>query len=211
MIDGSLALPLVRAVAAQYPALLQINTADSCYQFTTHVLAKLKAEGYAGWGYVGKTAPEGQFRPSVGFPRQAGPYTITGVSHDAIASPSQRVDLLGGGNDGPDPIGSPATPQWLEIPPENWRPNNPIIPFEGTAPPVTPPAPVVPPYPGDPVFDQIGVVLFADYAQAGQPPNPGMGRWFGRTTFDYLAGMPMADSIKKHRAEWREALGLPPL
>ena len=76
-----------------------------------------------------------------------------------------------------------------------------------TAPPV--PQPSLPPYPGDPVFDEIGVVLFADYALAGQAPNPGMGRWFGRTTYDYLAGMPMADSIAKHRAEWRAVLGLP--
>jgi len=146
----------------------------------------------------------------VGFPRQVGPYTITGVSHDAIGNATQRVDLLGGGNDGPDPLGSPASPQWLEIPPEHWRPNNPIIPFDGEVPPpVPPPAPVMPPFPGDEVFDQIGVVLFADYALAGQVPNPGMGRWMGRTVYDYLAGMPMADSIAKHRAEWRAALGLP--
>lgn len=77
--------------------------------------------------------------------------------------------------------------------------------------PPIPPAPVLPPYPGDPVFDQIGVALFADYALAGQAPNPGMGRWFGRTVYDYLAGMSMADSIAKHRAEWRQVLGLPPL
>jgi hypothetical protein len=73
----------------------------------------------------------------------------------------------------------------------------------------TPPAPSLPTYPGDEVFDQIGVALFADYARAGQPPNPGMGRWFGRTTFDYLAGMPMEQSLAKHRAEWKAALGLP--
>lgn len=81
-----------------------------------------------------------------------------------------------------------------------------------TAPPV--PQPSLPPYPGDPVFDEIGVVLFADYALAGQPPNPGMGRWFGRTTYDYLAGMSMEDSIEKHRngpGGWREVLGLPPI
>lgn len=80
----------------------------------------------------------------------------------------------------------------------------------GSAPtPAPPPAPVFPPYPGDAVFDEIGVALFADYALAGQPPNPGMGRWFGRTVYDYLAGMSMADSIAKHRKEWRAALGLP--
>lgn len=202
-------IEIVRDVAKQYPALLTINTNASCYAFITHVLARLKAEGYAGWGYVGKTNGEGQYRPPIGFPRQVGPYVITGVSHDAIGSANQRVDLLGGGNDGPDPLGTPAQPQWMDIPPEHWRSNNPIIPFDGPVVPVPPPAPVLPPYPGDPVFDEIGSALFADYAQAGQPPNAGMGRWLGRTVYDYLAGMSMADSITKHRAEWRAALGLP--
>lgn len=63
-------------------------------------------------------------------------------------------------------------------------------------------------YPGDETFDQIGAILWADYAEAGRVPDAAVGRWFGRTTFDYLAGMSMADSIKKHRAEWRSALGL---
>lgn len=67
------------------------------------------------------------------------------------------------------------------------------------------------------MFDDIGIILFADYAEANKLrpndpntlPNPGMGRWFGRTTYTYLAGMPMADAIIKHRKEWRAALGLP--
>lgn len=63
-------------------------------------------------------------------------------------------------------------------------------------------------YPGDQSFDEVGVALFADYAEAGRVPDAQMGRWIGRTTFDYLSGMTMADSIKKHRAEWRSALGL---
>ena len=75
------------------------------------------------------------------------------------------------------------------------------------------PEPVYPPYPGDAVFDQVGVVLFADYAAAGQAPNPQMGRWFGRTIYDWLATVePTLDaSITKHRREWRAILGLPPL
>jgi hypothetical protein len=63
-------------------------------------------------------------------------------------------------------------------------------------------------YPGDAAFDEIGTLLFADYAEAGRLPDSQVGRWIGRTTFDYLAGMTMSDSIKKHRAEWRSALGL---
>lgn len=65
------------------------------------------------------------------------------------------------------------------------------------------------PYPGDQYGTQIGDVLFADYAEAGQAPNPGMGVWFLRTTYDYVAGLPIDAAIAKHRAEWRRALGLP--
>jgi len=71
-----------------------------------------------------------------------------------------------------------------------------------------PPAPSLPAYPGDAMFDKVGALLFADYAQAGRVPDPQVGRWFGRTIYDYLAGMTLDDSIKKHRAEWRSALGL---
>lgn len=71
-----------------------------------------------------------------------------------------------------------------------------------------PPAHVTPPYPGDDVFDAIANVLFADYAESGQAPNAGMGRWFGRTVYDWLAGntKTLDESIKKHRAEWLELL-----
>ena len=64
------------------------------------------------------------------------------------------------------------------------------------------------PYPGDEAFDEIGMILWADYAEAGRVPDAQVGRWFGRTIYDYLTGMTMADSIDKHRAEWRTALGL---
>lgn len=73
------------------------------------------------------------------------------------------------------------------------------------------PSPTLPPYPGDAVFDAIGVALFADYALALQAPNPGMARWIGRCVYDYLAGMPMDQAIHKHRNGWRAVLGLPPL
>ena len=66
----------------------------------------------------------------------------------------------------------------------------------------------LPPYPGDAAFDAIGVTLWADYAEAGRVPDSQVGRWFGRTTYDYLAGMTLDASIEKHRAEWRTALGL---
>lgn len=86
-------------------------------------------------------------------------------------------------------------------------------PVGGEPVPIPEPVPEVPPYPGDPVFDAVGVALFADYAHAGNAPDPQMGRWFGRTIYDWLAGVtPTLDaSIAKHRADWRAALGLPPL
>lgn len=78
-----------------------------------------------------------------------------------------------------------------------------------TPPPAPTPAPSLPGYPGDPVFDQVGVAIWADYALAGQATNPAVGRWFGRVIYDYLAGLPMDQSMAKHRAEWRAVLGLP--
>ena len=215
-------LPLVRQIAAEHPGLLRTNTGETCYAFITLVLARMKAEGHVGWGYVGKTEGEGQYRPVAGFPRQVGPYTITGVSHDAIASPTQRVDLLGGGNDGPEPFPAPASPIWLDIPPEHWRPNNPIIPFDGAPlPPVliVPPPPVVPSYEalgGDAFFrSAVGVPLAADMALAGQTLNDGSSVWFARTIYSllvaHLKGGPVDPDaiVKKHRNEWRQVLGLP--
>lgn len=70
--------------------------------------------------------------------------------------------------------------------------------------------PVKPPYPGDPVFDAVGVALFADYARAGNAPDPQMGRWFGRVIYDWLSGnvASLEASVAKHRAEWKALLGI---
>jgi hypothetical protein len=135
-------------------------------------------------------------------------YKGEGPGHDPTNNntPITVIDVIGA-------AGSPnAYPTWQvfdNLPgPGAW--------VSPTASPVSPsvpppaPAPVLPGYPGDEVFDQIGAQLFADYAEAGQSPNAGMSRWFGRTTHDYLAGMSMTQSLAKHRAEWRAALGLPP-
>lgn len=76
------------------------------------------------------------------------------------------------------------------------------------------PSPIKP-YPGDQVWDAVGVTLFGDYALAGQAPNPQMGRWFGRTIWDATEGdatgtvLSIEASIEKHRKEWRAILGLP--
>ncbi len=76
--------------------------------------------------------------------------------------------------------------------------------------PTCPPQITIPGYAGDAAFDQVGAVLFADYAEAGQAPNEGMGRWLARTIYDWIAGntKTLQASIEKHRGEWRSALGL---
>ena len=63
-------------------------------------------------------------------------------------------------------------------------------------------------YPGDEFGTIIGDILFEDYLVARQDPNSGMGVWFLRTVYDYLTGMSLDESIKKHRKEWRKILGL---
>ena len=63
---------------------------------------------------------------------------------------------------------------------------------------------------GDETGTRIGDALFADYAEAGQTPNSGMGVWFFRTTYDAIATGNINASLAKHRREWREILGLPP-
>lgn len=79
--------------------------------------------------------------------------------------------------------------------------------------PEPPAQPTYPPYPGDGAFNELGAVLFGDYAAAGQGPNSQMGQWFGRATYDWLVKNEptLAASIAKHRKEWRSLLGLPPL
>lgn len=214
--------PIVRQVALEHPELLRTNTAATCFRFVQLVLARANDPR---WGHVGKTAGEGQYTPPGFMPRDVkgrdgNLYRITGVSHDAIFyhdGPIElQVDLLGGGNDGPDPLGTPAIPQWNVIPQQYYRVNNPwlpAIPIEGGNPapaPVCPVCKTIPGYAGDEIFDAIALKLFADYAEAGQSPNVGMGRWFGRVTYDWIAGntKTLDESITKHRKEWREALGL---
>lgn len=84
----------------------------------------------------------------------------------------------------------------------------------GAALPPPPPAPQYPPYPpNESDVDGAGVALFADFAQAGQPPNPQMLRFAFRIAYSWLtkevADLPA--SVAKHRREWRALLGLPPL
>lgn len=204
-----------RQADRETPARLQRNRNVDCFQHTSRVIALLREQGLAA-SFVGKTAGEGQYPPPSGFPRDVvapngKTYTCTGVSHDAIWVEDQQFDLVGNGNDGSEPLGSPGIPTANEIPEQWHRPNNPpIYPIDGA--PAPPPQPSHPPYPGDAIFDQIGASLFADYAQAGRVPDAQVGRWFGRTIYDWMAQQTptLEASIAKHRAEWRALLGLPP-
>lgn len=207
-----------RQADREQPTRLQTNRNVDCYQHTSRVIELLRGQGIAA-SFVGKTAGEGQYVPPAGFPRpvvhavSGKTYTCTGVSHDAIwVGTDRQFDLIGNGNDGSEPLGSPGIPVANEIPSQYHRPNNPPV-YPIDAVPVPPPAPPLPAYPGDAVFDQVGALLFADYAQAGRVPDPQVGRWFGRVIYDWLANVtPTLDAaIAKHRAEWRALLGLPPL
>ena len=76
------------------------------------------------------------------------------------------------------------------------------------------PSPQYPPYPfPEDAVDGAGIALFADFGQAGQPPNPHMFRFAFRVAYSWLtkevADLPA--SVAKHRREWRAILGLPPL
>lgn len=210
-----MSLEIVRSVNQQYPVLLQQNVNATCYQFVVHVIAALRAAGHQAY-HVCKTAGEGQYTPPGFAPRpvkglDGNIYTITGVSHDALWCDGQQFDTVAQGNDSPDPIGMPGIPVWNAIPQQHWRPQNPPLVNDGPVPVPPPPPPQHEPYPGDAAFDALGAALFADYAQAGNAPNAQMGRWFGRTVYDWLAkNEPSLDaSIAKHRKEWRALLGLP--
>lgn len=120
--------------------------------------------------------------------------------------PCSVIDVIGGAG-GPSP-----TPQWNVV----SDPNNPIK--SAWVNPLTQPEdpeepPPTKPYPGDDFFrHSVGKVLEADYAEAGQQLNDGSSVWFARTIWDYVIGdLTIEESVAKHRKEWREVLGLPPL
>lgn len=213
-----MSLTLARRVHEKYPHLLQRNTGADCHQFTLHLIEALRAANHIAF-LMCKTAGEGQYTP-MGFQSRevkgfdGKTYTCTGVSHDAIWCDGRQFDTIGNANDGPDPLGSPGVPVWNAIPEPFWRPQNPPLKMDPVI--VNPPAPPaqLPPYPQpETAVDGAGVALFADFAVAGQAPNPQMFRFAFRVAYDWLAkNEPSLDaSVAKHRNEWRALLGLPPL
>lgn len=175
--------------------LFNLKTEDGQGAFVDAVVATLHAKDER-WGHLKKNP---------------GQTSLHGHGEDSalylsnVDGQSTAVDFIGGAG-GADP-----KPGWIVDAPRykrsDWR--DPFDHGQGAAP--APQPPVYPPYPGDDVFDAVGVTLFADYATAGQPPNPQMGRWFGRTIYDWLAKnvATLDASIQKHQAEWKAILGIP--
>lgn len=125
----------VRQTANTYARLLQINTFESCVEFTQRALELLGPD----WGHVAKTRGESQSVPRGFTPQQVGPYWITGVSHDAVKHrvTGEVVDLLGNASaNEPCTLADqsacwkpgPASIQWETVPPQYWRASNPYIP-----------------------------------------------------------------------------------
>ena len=152
--------------------------------------------------------------------------SVTDISYDALnfkgegtdldpdnpdnpSGKSTVIDTIGGAG-GPSPVvawfsvtdpNSPAKARWIQPCGANTQVPSPKLP-----PPV-----VKPSYPGDTFFvQQIGRVLEADYAEAGQSLNAGSAVWFSRTIWRHVnEGMTMEQSTAQSRKEWRAALGLP--
>jgi hypothetical protein len=148
--------------------------------------------------------------------------SLTDISYDALnfkgegtdtdpdnpENPSGKatvIDVIGGAG-GPSPVVA-----WFAV----TDPNSPtkarwIKPCGSTTPTPVPPPPVVKPYPGDEFFVlNLGVLLEADYAEAGQTLNAGSVVWISRTIWRHVnEGMTIQESTAQSRKEWRAALGL---
>jgi hypothetical protein len=128
----------------------------------------------------------------------------TDTDPDNPENPSGKatvIDVIGGAG-GPAPVVA-----WFTV----TDPNSPtkarwIKPCASTPPPQTKP------YPGDEFFvANLGAILAADYAEAGQQLNAGSAVWFSRTIWRYVhEGMTIEQSTAQSRKEWRAILGLPP-
>jgi hypothetical protein len=148
--------------------------------------------------------------------KKPGQTQVHGHAEDAViylmSSPalSPAVDFIGGSG-GNDP-----KPGWI-VQKSEYTAADGLEPTAHVA--SAPPAPVCPPptFPGYPqpetAVDGAGQFLFADFAEAGQAPNPQMFRFAFRVAYDWMAKnvATLDASIEKHRKEWRGLLGLPPV
>lgn len=189
--------------------LFNLKTEEGQGAFTDAVVACLHASDER-WGHLKKKPGQSQLH---GHGEDAALY----LSDDE--GQSQAVDFIGGAG-GPNP-----QPGWIVDAPrysaKDW-----FDPFDHgigePAPAPEPPAPRIPSYGelGDDTFfrTQIGVPLQADMALTGQTLNEGSSVWFSRSTYEILseslkAGhlIDAAPIVRKHRNQWRAALGLPPV
>lgn len=219
-----LAIALAAPVAAQIPdmkarieqlardnpnAFACAHTPAPCgYDFVKIVACKLNPEPSAGpWGMNGR-------RGNLDAPSWDA-LNYRGAGHGTDSNTGGRVQvvdfIVGAGAPGArvdwnaftDPVA--ASGGWIKPQCKGDRP----VDWGGA--PAPAPQPLKPAYPGDQFGWAIGQALAEDYAQAGQAPNPGMGVWFWRTAWDTAVnGLEPATALRKHRAEWRKALGLTP-
>ena len=216
-----MSLEIVRKVNDLHPHHLQKNVGHELDAFLNKLLEHLRAAGHRVFR-VCKSPGERQVIP-LGFQSRGvigldgKRYTCSGVSHDALWVDDKIFDVIGSANNEDAPIYKDGkqivgVPVWNAVPEHEWRPNNPPL-----TDPITPPKPPPPQYPAYPPtesdVDGAGVALFADFAPAGQPPNPQMFRFAFRVAFSWLTKeVPdLPASVAKHRREWRALLGLPPL
>lgn len=187
------------------------HTPAACgHNFVKLVACKLNPEPSEGpWGLNGKRGnPRDISYDALNF-KGSGPGQDT---NNPLNNPVTVIDfIVGAGAPGArvdwNPFSDPAASSGAWVKPRCKG----DVPDTSIEPEPPPPAPAKPPYPGDEVFDAIARTLFADYLAAGQAPNDGMGRWFGRTVYDWLAGntKTLDESIVKHRAEWLALLPKP--
>ena len=216
MIIQQQVLAASRQADQETPSRCQTNRVVDCFQHTSRVLALLGQP----WAYIGKRDGEGKFSPPGFAPRpmtgsDGQTYTITGVSHDAITNGVLQFDLLGAGNDGPEPLGQPAIPQALEIPPQFHRPGNPPVayPLNGVVVPPVPPVAGAPAYPDENTFwKAFQERMRKAYSDAGRtfpdPNDPDAFRRFSRCGFDIGRGADPMKSADKHISELRAELGV---
>jgi hypothetical protein len=191
----------VLAIRDRYVAALSLWTMpegpaaeDRARQWTLGLIAQVVYER-PGEGYGSKRADPTR------------PLSKDGLARDDAFSHQLLVwDLLAGAGSGrPTLVANPESHEitgqvFVEIPGRD------VLGGQTPTPPIQPPKPA---YPGDPSGWELGRVLFADYAEAGRAVDPGIGVWFFRTAWDAAnEGLTMEQSIAKHRAEWREILGV---
>lgn len=136
-----------------------------------------------------------------------------GYATDIVCySDGTKVDILGDG-------GGANQPTWnvLDEPPQPERFRPALDPSEPIPGPNPNPEPLPGDhYPGDDKADDMGRILLADYHEAGRELDALSARWALRVCWDTVKGdetgrrFTFAESVAKHRAEWRRELRLPP-